>query len=291
MLDLTIAIPVKNAIGHLEGCLDSIPKGFATKIVVIDSGSTDGTREVALKRGVEVIDFEWDGKFPKKRNWFLRAYPPTTCWVLFLDSDEILTTRFRHEISRVLPVSNKSGYWLNYTIHFLGKPLRGGYPLKKLALFRVGAGEYERIEEDRWSTLDMEVHEHPVLTGEVGEIRTPIDHRETTGIRAFVAKHNEYSSWEASRIHASESATSKRARWTWKQRTKSLIVRTPLCGPFYFLGSYLLMGGFLDGSRGFLFALLKGAYFTEVHCKLRELKEDRHQSLQSTCCNGEVAAE
>ena len=273
MPDLTIAVPVRNARVHLEDCLGAIPAGFAERVVVIDSGSSDGTREVALRYGAEVIDFQWDGKFPKKRNWFLRTHLPSTRWVLFLDADEILTPEFVDEVSRILPGSDKAGYWLNYTIHFLGKPLRGGYPLKKQALFRVGTGEYERIDEDRWSALDMEVHEHPVLEGPVGEIRARIDHRESTDIHAFVAKHNEYSSWEAARLFAAERGTARTQRWTWKQRLKSLIVRTPLCGPVYFLGSYLLMGGFLDGSRGFLFALLKGAYFTEVHGKLRELRD------------------
>ena len=54
----------------------------------------------------------------------------------------------------------------------MGKKLQGGDPFRKLALFRAGAGEYEKIEEDNWSHLDMEVHEHPVLEGTVGEIKT-----------------------------------------------------------------------------------------------------------------------
>ena len=272
MLDLTIVIPAKNAQAHLKECLASIPAGFAKRIVVIDSGSTDGTAVLTATSGAELIPFQWDGKFPKKRNWFLRNHPPETRWVLFLDADEVLTPAFRGELQATLPRSDKAGYWLHYTIHFLGGPLRGGYPLKKLALFRVGAGEYERIEEDRWSALDMEVHEHPVIAGEVGEIRARIDHRETTGIHDFVAKHNEYSSWEASRLFLEQRSTARRQRWTWKQRAKSLIVGTPLSGPIYFLGSFVLLGGFLDGTRGLLFAMLKGAYFNEVHCKLRELR-------------------
>jgi glycosyltransferase involved in cell wall biosynthesis len=271
MLDLTIAIPVKNAAAYIGECLEAIPERFANRIVVIDSGSTDGTVQIATDFGAEVLQFQWDGRFPKERNWFLRNHSPSTGWVLFLDADEVLTPAFVMEIESRLPCSDQAGYWLNYTIHFLGFPLRRGYPLKKLALFRVGAGEYERIEEDHWSALDMEVHEHPVLNGAIGEIRARIEHRESIDIYSFVAKHNEYSSWEASRLHRAERETAWQERWTWKQRLKFLIVRIPLCGPLYFLGSYLLMGGFLDGSRGFLFALLKGAYFTEVHCKLREL--------------------
>jgi len=272
MLDLTIVIPVKNAGRHLAVCLDSIPEGFARRVVVIDSSSKDNTRAIAETWGADILNFTWDGKFPKKRNWFLRHHTPSTTWVMFLDADEILLPGFVGETTRILPSSEKAGYWLNYTIHFLGAPLRGGYPLKKLALFRVGSGEYERIPEDRWSTLDMEVHEHPVITGVVGEIRSPMDHRESSSIHTFVAKHNKYSSWEASRLFSEERETARCQQWTWKQRAKSLIVRTSLAGPIYFLGSFLFLGGFLDGTRGLLFAMLKGAYFNEVHCKLRELR-------------------
>ena len=66
MLDLTIVIPAKNAQAHLKECLASIPAGFAKRIVVIDSGSTDGTAVLTATSGAELIPFQWDGKFPKK---------------------------------------------------------------------------------------------------------------------------------------------------------------------------------------------------------------------------------
>jgi glycosyltransferase involved in cell wall biosynthesis len=133
------------------------------------------------EHGVEVVEFRWNGQFPKKRNWFLREHTPKTEWVLFIDADEYLTPEFKEEVRRVLPGTKHAGFWLHYSIYFLGKKLKGGYPLDKLALFRVGAGEYERIEEDHWSDLDMEVHEHPVLEGTVGKIRARIDHPDMRG--------------------------------------------------------------------------------------------------------------
>lgn len=277
-LDLTIAIPTKDAEGHLKECLDAIPEGLARRVVIIDSGGTDSTLKIAREQGAEVVDFLWDGRFPKKRNWFLRNHPPGTEWVLFLDADEILTPAFRSEIERTLPGSTKSGYWLNYTIHFLGKPLRGGYPLKKLALFRVGAGEYERIEEDHWSALDMEVHEHPVIDGEVGEIRARIDHRESESMARYIAKHNEYSSWEAARIITASSKMPTIGNWTWKQKVKSHLAQSFMAGPLYFFGSYFLIGGFRDGIRGFVFAMLKASYFTQIYCKICEMKNSKNYS-------------
>src|SRR5690554_6283051 len=145
MLDLTIAIPVKNEALNLPGCLQAIGSDLVRRIVVIDSGSTDQTQQVARQFGAEVVDFNWNGKFPKKRNWFLRNHRTTTKWVLFLDADEYLTDEFKAELKEKLGKGENVGYWLNYTIYFMGKKLRGGYPLKKLALFQVGAGEYEQI--------------------------------------------------------------------------------------------------------------------------------------------------
>lgn len=284
-LDLTIVIPVKDEEATLRGCLDAIGPEFATHVVVVDSGSDDQTCAIARAWGAEVVDFAWDGRFPKKRNWYLRNHRPETAWVMFLDADEHLTPAFKDELRATLPGTEHAGFWLHYTIYFLGKHLRHGYPLDKLALFRVGAGEYERIDEDAWSSLDMEIHEHPVLEGSVGTIRSKIDHRDFRPVHHYIAKHNEYSSWEARRFLAKQSAKQSASqhanqnggevsapKLTLKQRIKYRLVTSPFAGVVYFLGSYVLMRGFLDGSRGFVFAMLKMSYFTQVYCKIREAR-------------------
>lgn len=268
ILDLTIAIPVRNEEKNLPQCLAAIGKDFATQIVVIDSASTDNTQTIAKQWGTEVINFSWDGKFPKKRNWYLRNHPPTTKWILFLDADEYLTEYFKEEIRQKLLKDDKVGYWLRYTIYFMGKPLRRGYPLHKLALFQVGAGEYEHVEENQWSQLDMEVHEHPILEGKIGVIKSKIDHQDFRGVSHYVKKHNDYSSWEAARFL--KMRKEENDSLTWQQKIKYKLMRTPLIGPAFFFGSFVLMGGFRDGTRGFTFAILKMAYFTQVYCKIRE---------------------
>jgi glycosyltransferase involved in cell wall biosynthesis len=268
-LDLTIAIPVLNEERNIGLCLGAIRSGLARHVVLIDSGSTDKTSEIATHHGADVVNFEWDGRFPKKRNWFLRNHTPGTSWVLFLDADEMLTPEFCSELRRTLPTTTKMGFWLSYSIHYGGAKLQGGYPLKKLALFRVGAGEYEKIEEDHWSHLDMEVHEHPVIDGPVGEIHSRIDHRESKSEEEDAARHAEYATWEASRIRASgKNATNH--HWTWRQRLKNRVISSPFAGPLFFAGSFLLMGGFLDGMRGFRYARKKSAYFSLVSRLIRQ---------------------
>ena len=276
---LTNAIPVRNEERNLSVCLQAIGADFASRVVVIDSASSDATASVACRHGAELIDFHWAGHFPKKRNWFLRQHTPSTEWVLFLDADEILTSMVKREIASALPGSNHQGFLLSFTNYFLGRRLRGGYPLRKLALFRVGEVEYERIEEDHWSQCDMEVHEHPLVSGSVGLIRSRIDHRDLRGIDSYMRKHNEYAAWEAQRLFshriASAKATTTTTSWMPHQRLKYTLITSPWGGLAFFFGSFFLMGGWLDGSTGFAFCLFKAGYFTQIACRLRELEAQR----------------
>ena len=91
---LSIVIPVKNEERNLAECLENI-KAFEN-VIIVDSGSTDRTLEIAKEFGREVVQFEWNGQFPKKRNWVLRNYQFKTRWVMFLDADE----RIRKDGSR-----------------------------------------------------------------------------------------------------------------------------------------------------------------------------------------------
>jgi glycosyltransferase involved in cell wall biosynthesis len=264
-LNLTIIIPTLNEAKILHSCLDAIGNDFADKVIVVDSGSTDATCKIAEEWGAEVIQFNWNGSYPKKRNWFLLNHTPKSEWVLFLDADEIISDYFKHELRKTLHHTSMNGFWLNYSIHFMGKKLRGGYPLNKLALFCVGKGLYERIDEDHWSHLDMEIHEHPIIDGEVGYIKSQIDHVDDRGFDHYIAKHNEYAKWEALRLMKSKNNPVVRKSWTWKQNLKYSLMSTPFLAPLYFLGAFFLMGGLIDGIRGFKFASLKARYFWKIY--------------------------
>jgi glycosyltransferase involved in cell wall biosynthesis len=273
--NLTIAIPVRNEERNLGMCLQAIGSDFASRVVVIDSGSTDATVDVARHFAADVIDFQWNGHFPKKRNWYLRQHTPSTEWVFFLDADEILTPSVKREIAEALPGSNHQGFLLSYTNYFLGHRLRGGYPLRKLALFRVGEVEYEHIEENYWSNCDMEVHEHPIVSGSVGLIRCRIDHRDLRGIDSYVRKHNDYAAWEAQRLFSHRHDPHTTPSWKPHQLLKYRLIISPWGGLAFFLGSFVLMGGWRDGGIGFAFCLLKAGYFTQIACRLRELEQQQ----------------
>jgi len=267
--DLAVVLPVKDEEQNLPAALSALGSDFARKIVVVDSGSSDRTREIARESGAEVVEFTWNGRFPKKRNWFLREHTPGTKWVLFLDADEVVTPAFKQEVATTLENTSHVGFWLDYAIYFEGQPLKGGYPLKKLALFRVGRGEYERIDEDHWSTLDMEIHEHPVLEGSIGEIRAQIDHRDLRGLEHWKRKHAEYAAWEARRYLAMRSNSSAQSSWSIRQKLKYRLMGTPLLAPVYLVACLTVLGGWKDGRRGWQWAKLKAGYFAQVSRLIR----------------------
>jgi glycosyltransferase involved in cell wall biosynthesis len=274
-LPITVVIPVRNEERNLPACLASLNDSFA-KVLVVDSGSTDATKSISENAGAQVLDFRWDGKFPKKRNWVLRNHAFETPWVFFLDADERVTPDFIDELHRLLPKTTDIGFWIAFRNWFMGRPLGHGDTMRKLALFRVGAGEYEKFAEDYWSNLDMEVHEHPVLIGAVGQVASKLDHYDYRGFHHYVAKHNEYSTWEANRYDwLKQNSHEHWEQLTQRQKFKYRNLDKWWLGLVYFMASYFLKLGFLDGRVGWTFNRLKMRYFNDIRLKIRELRTAR----------------
>ena len=263
LLPVCVVIPVRNEEKNLAECLSRLEK--FERVVVLDSNSTDRTIEIARKAGVEVQQFSWNGEYPKKRNWFLIEHPPEQPWVFFLDADEYVSEEFCKELATVLPTTRHSGFWLNYTNYFLGKALNHGVPQRKFALFKTGSGLYEKIEETSWSTLDMEVHEHPIVNGTTGEISSLIDHRDFRGLEKFIERHLDYAKWEAKR-HALLHSTGlgKALHLTKAQRFKYTHLSKWWYPAFYFAYAYIVRLGVLDGVAGFNYAYYKAWYFQTI---------------------------
>ena len=131
---LTVVIPVKNEEKNLPECLESV-KGLE-HVVVVDSGSTDSTCDIAARYGREVVQFKWNGQFPKKRNWMLRNYKFETPWVMFLDADERMTPDFVDELSRTLPTTSHVAFFVCLNNWFLGRLLKHGKVPRKTAILK-----------------------------------------------------------------------------------------------------------------------------------------------------------
>lgn len=268
-LPVSVCIPVKNEEVNLASCL-TLLKDF-DDVVVVDSASHDRTREVAHAAGAKVVQFQWNGEFPKKRNWMLRNHAFVHPWVLFLDADERMNPAFVEELRQVLATTSHVGFWISFTNWFMGRPLYHGDVFHKLALLRVGSGEYERFPESAWTDLDMEVHEHPVLTGTVGELRTRLEHHDFRGLKNYLARHNEYSSWEACRFRWLHSASDGDwAALNKRQRFKYRNLHRWWFAAFYWFAVLVLKQGIRDGVAGIRLAGMKRRYFQEVRLKILE---------------------
>lgn len=272
-IPVTVAIPVKNEERNLPRCLERLRR-FA-EVIVVDSSSTDATPAIAREFGVPVVNFEWNGRFPKKRNWLLMNHTFSTEWILFLDADEFVDDAFCDAVAKAVQSDKHDGYWLNYTNYFLDRPLRYGVAQRKLPLFRIGKALYERIDEDGWSKLDVEVHEHPIVEGSVGEIRTPIDHRDYNGLAIFLERHRDYALWESRRYEKLRCASEDLWRgFTPRQSFKYRNINKWWFSLFYFLFTYIVKGGIFDGEAGFHYAAYKAWYFRTIRLLIRENARD-----------------
>ncbi|MEZ7503897.1 glycosyltransferase family 2 protein [Flavobacterium sp. Arc2] len=268
-IPITVIVSVKNEELNLPSCLDKLVR--FDQIIVVDSGSTDQTMTIALAKGAEVLQFQWNGKFPKKRNWALQNAIIKHEWVLFLDADEFVTEAFVDEISIKTKDPNFNGFTIQFENYFMGKKLCYGYGFKKSALFKKSKGAYEKIDEDLWSHLDMEVHEHPIIEGQVGVIKSKIIHKDFKDLEHYIAKHNAYSTWEAKRYLQLKEA--KNSHLSLNQKIKYGLLNTGLLPAVYFVGAYFLKLGFLDGKEGFYLARFKSHYFFQIQTKVNSLKK------------------
>lgn len=262
---VTFVVPVKNEEKNLDGCLKSLEN--QEYVIVVDSGSIDRTKEIAATYHREVVDFHWDGHFPKKRNWLLANYQFKTPWVMFIDADERVTDDWVEEMNyRLQSDASVDAYICYYDNFFMGRMLRFGDVMHKTAILRVGSGGYERVEETEWSNLDMEIHEQLVVKGRIAAIRSRLKHYDRRSLEAYLNKHEEYAKWEACRYHAL--TNEQWAKMTRRQELKYRYVTKRWFAICYFLVSYFLRLGFLDGVAGFWFAWYKMKYFRNVRGKI-----------------------
>lgn len=274
-LPITVVIPVRDESPALSRLLPRLRR-FA-RVIVVESSANETSATIAEQHGADFKVFTWTGGYPKKRAWAARTSGIETEWLLFLDADEEPTERVLAEWETVLPSTPHNGFWLSYDLFFLGKQLRHGIPQRKLALVRTGSGEYERIDDPGWTNLDMEVHEHIVVDGSVGQMAHRLLHREDKTVAAYCHRHADYAAWEAQRHLALTEAwnTSQGRRLTQRQRLKYRILTAWWFPAAYFIVQYIFRFGFIDGRRGLLYATLKAGYFAQVQAAIIQLKRSR----------------
>jgi glycosyltransferase involved in cell wall biosynthesis len=262
---VSVVIPTLNEESNIARCLDHLT--WADEVVVVDSGSSDRTQEIAREYGAKVISFEWNGRWPKKKNWTLRHAPLANEWVLIVDADEWITPELAREVQSVATAqSTMAGHYVNRRFIFMGRWIKhcGYYPSWNLRLIRRGRGEYERLTDvGNTGSGDNEVHEHVVPTGPVGYLDNDMLHFAFPNIHTFMEKHNRYSNWEAIVQHQqgeSEDSGEIGDLLSRRRRLKNLSRSMPFRPTLRFLYAYVFRGGFLDGKAGYVFCRLLAIY-------------------------------
>jgi hypothetical protein len=186
-----------------------------------------------------------------------------------MDADEELPPKAEGEF-REICAGNKpgfDGYMINRRFMFMGRWLKHAYyPNWNLRLFKHKLGRYEKLTEGPTMSGDVEIHEHVIVRGKVGRLKSQMLHYAFPTVADFVNKHNRYSNWEA-RAALSAYQNSRKM----KQLSRLLPFR-----PFFrFLYVYLIQMGFLDGREGYYFARLHAFYEFLCVCKTYELSKKK----------------
>jgi len=248
---LSVAIITKNETGNLPDCLRSV--SFADQIVVVDSGSTDGTVRMASDFGCEVFEEPWRGFGPQKQLAIDRCRNP---WILVLDADERIPPETAEAIKSIVAGSGRgaAGYSFPRKNYFQGRWIRhmGWWPDRIVRLFQRGAGRMRGVR----------VHESVEVEGPVTALDAPIEHFTESRFSRILIKIDHYST-----LGAQEAFEEGRNASVWEA-----VLRAKLA----FFQNYLLRLGFLDGTQGFILSLTDSINKFFKYIKLAELNSQAH---------------
>src|SRR5260370_27001350 len=208
LLSVTAIVAARNEARNLPRCLESLRD--VGEVYVVDPQSPDATVQIAESYGAHVVQFHYQGGWPKKRQWAMESLPLAHDWIFLVDADEALTPELAQEILDATQNPNYDGYYIALRMYFLGRELRhSGASFEKLSLFRRGKGRYEsRLREQDASMADMEVHEHVVADGNTARLHYPLLHHNVESLSHYIRKHDQYSNWDA-RIWLQSEASSR----------------------------------------------------------------------------------
>lgn len=226
---LSAVLITLNAAAQLEACLRSLL--FCDEIVIVDSGSSDDTLELAAKYGAKVVTCEWLGFGPQKQFAVMQA---KNDWVLCIDADERVSAELQDSIAAALAQPVCHAYRFARCNRFMGRFLRHGegYPDWSLRLFHRGHA--------RWS--DDAVHEKILTDVPVGTLRGDLLHESAESLDSYLAKQNRYTTLAAQEALA-----------RGKRASAVKLLLSPL---LRFVKFYILRRGFLDGLPGLVHILI-----------------------------------
>ncbi|MBD0740198.1 glycosyltransferase family 2 protein [Streptomyces sp. CBMA29] len=267
-LPIVVAIPTKNEAENIARTVSSVID-HVEAVVVVDSASTDGTCKIAEGLGAEIVEYAWDGKYPKKKQWCLDHVRTEIPWLLFLDGDETPSPELLAELKAAFAAGPPSvaafdiplGYW------FAGRRLRHGYTIVKRALLDRTRCRFPEVGDLEAPGMgEQEGHYQPVAPS-AARLRSPIEHEDLDPVRTWFERHNRYSDWEA---WLELNPQVKEEIRQVKTRQGQLFHKAPFKPLVSFTYAYVYKRGFLDGRAGFDYALAMSFYRWQIGLKTRE---------------------
>jgi glycosyltransferase involved in cell wall biosynthesis len=283
-MSLTVVILTKNEARHIVRAIESV-RGISSRIVVVDSGSSDETVALAKSAGADILTHPFVTQ-AKQFNWTLDQLRRDTDWVLRLDADEIVSSDLANEIAARLDTLSDTvaAVSLKRRIAFLGHSIRWGgvFPIHIVRLFRFGQAK----SEDRW------MDEHIVTDGRIiDDFAGEILDDNLNSLSWWIDKHNAYASREAIELLDEEFGFLARpagrgslgSGHTSTRRWFKMAIYQNMPGGVrafvYFVYRYVLRLGFLDGREGTAFHVLQGFWYRYlVDMKLHEVRQHIAQS-------------
>ena len=251
-----------NEAHNMEAVLDNL-QGWAAEIFLVDSYSRDETVEIALSRGVHVVQRRFRD-FGDQWNFALEALPIKTPWTMKLDPDERLPDRLKADISRALAEGRHNAFAMKRRLWFMGKAM----PVHQdvLRIWRTGSCRFS----------DTIVNEHPLVEGPVGLIPGAMEHHDSPDLHHWFAKQNGYLTAEARlRFQNDALAAEPRLFGTAMQRRmwlKKHFMRIPGRYQLLFLYHLVWLGAWRAGKVGWIWAHLRTEVFRCIEFKLYEMR-------------------
>jgi glycosyltransferase involved in cell wall biosynthesis len=242
-----------------------------SEVIVVDSGSTDDTVAIANLAGARVVQFQWNGQYPKKKQWSLDHAGAVHEWVLLLDADEYPTEELVDEV-RIFARdagSHVAACDISLRYRFAGEFLKHGHVVSKRSLVRPAHCRFPEVPDlDAPGIREVEGHYQPMADGRIDRLKARLVHDDCDPVASWFDRHNRYSDWEAHLRRRPEQRQAVAKRRSSKGRFFDAVPGKPLV---FFLYSYVFRAGFLDRRAGFDYAFALTAYYWQIGVKTNEL--------------------
>lgn len=257
MIPISVVVMTKNEAARLPACLDSL-RGCA-EVFVVDSNSTDGTAVLAENWGAKVVNFTWNGQYPKKKQWCMDNIPFRYDWILYVDADERLTQALLTELAQIISAASPEigAYRIQARPIFGPKILRFGQLNNKICLLRRGHGQFPIVDDLHTDKGEVEGHYQPQIRGTVGQLKVPMLH-DCNPLRPWFERHIKYANFMVALSQRAEKFRHEKGLRALAKRAFYALPCKPLIIFFY---GYIFRLGFLDGLWGFRYALARAWYY------------------------------